>query len=147
MRARHGNLTCRTGTWSWYRTGGRQTGVRSGGFAEPRLGPAAAAKSERSKARCRFHGGKSTGPKTEAGRNCIAEAQHQRWPVYREKVQAGNARESGGGSEGMELSLGTSLHCDTVGWTTSRLQPRHCRPSNRLLRKGIAPWPGMGRGL
>src|ERR1700751_4681155 len=36
------------------------------------------------KARCRFHGGLSTGPKTEAGRAWIAEAQRRRWRVYRE---------------------------------------------------------------
>jgi hypothetical protein len=36
------------------------------------------------KARCRFHGGLSTGPKTEAGRARIAEAQRQRWRAYRE---------------------------------------------------------------
>jgi hypothetical protein len=36
------------------------------------------------KARCRFHGGLSTGPKTEAGRARIAEAQRRRWRAYRE---------------------------------------------------------------
>src|ERR1700730_14206054 len=39
---------------------------------------------ELGKARCRFHGGLSTGPKTEAGRARIAEAQRRRWRVYRE---------------------------------------------------------------
>jgi hypothetical protein len=39
------------------------------------------------KARCRFHGGLSTGPKTEAGRARIAEAQRRRWRAYREKRQ------------------------------------------------------------
>jgi hypothetical protein len=37
------------------------------------------------KARCRLHGGLSTGPKTEAGRARIAEAQRRRWRGYREK--------------------------------------------------------------
>jgi hypothetical protein len=40
------------------------------------------------KARCRFHGGKSTGPKTQAGRARIAEAQRLRWRAYRDRVQA-----------------------------------------------------------
>jgi hypothetical protein len=39
---------------------------------------------ELGKARCRFHGGLSTGPKTEAGRARIAEAQRRRWAAYRE---------------------------------------------------------------
>ena len=39
-------------------------------------------------ARCRFHGGKSTGPKTQAGRARIAEAQRLRWLAYRERVRA-----------------------------------------------------------
>jgi hypothetical protein len=38
--------------------------------------------------RCRFHGGKSTGPKTQAGRARIAEAQRLRWLAYRERVRA-----------------------------------------------------------
>ena len=37
------------------------------------------------KARCRFHGGLSTGPKSEAGRARIAEAQRRRWLAYRER--------------------------------------------------------------
>jgi hypothetical protein len=57
----------------------------AGDFAEPRLAPAAFARSaEPGKARCRFHGGKSTGPKTQAGRARIAEAQRLRWRHYRE---------------------------------------------------------------
>jgi hypothetical protein len=36
------------------------------------------------KARCGFHGGLSSGPKTEAGRTRIAEAQRRRWRAYRE---------------------------------------------------------------
>jgi hypothetical protein len=42
---------------------------------------------ELGKARCRFHGGLSTGPKTEAGRARIAEAQLRRWRDYREMRQ------------------------------------------------------------
>ena len=48
------------------------------------LGPAATG-AEPGKARCRFHGGKSTGPKTQAGRARIAEAQRHpvAWPIER----------------------------------------------------------------
>ncbi len=43
---------------------------------------------EPGKRRCRFHGGLSTGPKTDAGRARIAEAQRRRWQAYRELAQA-----------------------------------------------------------
>ena len=33
--------------------------------------------------RCKWHGGMSTGPKTAAGKACIAEAQRRRWSAYR----------------------------------------------------------------
>jgi hypothetical protein len=33
--------------------------------------------------RCRFHGGKSTGPRTPEGKQRIAESNHRRWQVYR----------------------------------------------------------------
>ncbi|WP_368041118.1 HGGxSTG domain-containing protein [Leisingera sp. ANG59] len=43
------------------------------------------------KARCRFHGGLSTGPKTQAGRNRIADAQRRRWAIRlgRQSVASG----------------------------------------------------------
>jgi len=41
--------------------------------------------SEPGKRRCKFHGGMSTGPKTEEGKARIAEAQRQRWASYRIK--------------------------------------------------------------
>jgi hypothetical protein len=47
------------------------------------------------KARCRFHGGLSTGPKTEAGRGRIAAAQRRRWRLTRP------LRLSGQGCRGM----------------------------------------------
>jgi hypothetical protein len=41
------------------------------------------------KARCRFHGGLSTGPKTQAGRARIAQMQRQRWAVgERSRIEA-----------------------------------------------------------
>lgn len=33
--------------------------------------------------RCKLHGGRSTGPKSEAGRQRIAEAQRRRWERWR----------------------------------------------------------------
>ncbi|MFZ2081300.1 MAG: HGGxSTG domain-containing protein [Xanthobacteraceae bacterium] len=52
--------------------------------AKTRAGGACMVRVEFGKARCRFHGGLSTGPKTEAGRARIAEAQRRRWRAYRE---------------------------------------------------------------
>ena len=37
---------------------------------------------EGGKRRCRFHGGKSTGPKTQEGRDRISAAQRKRWKKY-----------------------------------------------------------------
>ena len=54
--------------------------TRAGGCCQVRVEPG--------KTRCRFHGGKSTGPKTPAGRARIAEVQRQRWQRYRERVRA-----------------------------------------------------------
>src|SRR5215471_9744674 len=52
--------------------------------AKTRAGGTSMVRVEFGKARCRFHGGLSTGPKTEAGRARIAEAQRRRWCLYRE---------------------------------------------------------------
>jgi hypothetical protein len=48
-----------------------------------RAGDFCRVRAEPGKARCRFHGGFSTGPKTEAGRQRIAEAQRRRWRAFR----------------------------------------------------------------
>ena len=56
--------------------------------AKTRAGGCCQVRAEPSKARCRFHGGKSTGPKTQAGRARIAEAQRLRWRAYQERVRA-----------------------------------------------------------
>jgi hypothetical protein len=83
VRARHGVLLEEPGhdfvsdqTWPSRRRGRRlcSAKTRAGGCCEVRAEPG--------KARCRFHGGKSTGPKTEAGRARIAEAQRLRWRAY-----------------------------------------------------------------
>lgn len=53
--------------------------------AKTRAGGQCKVKVEPGKLRCRFHGGKSTGPKTEAGRARIAEAQRRRWQAFRDE--------------------------------------------------------------
>jgi len=47
--------------------------------AKTRKGTPCRNKSEPGKRRCKFHGGKSTGPRTPEGRARIAEAQRRRW--------------------------------------------------------------------
>ena len=37
--------------------------------------------------RCRWHGGLSSGPKTEAGKARIAAAQRRRWAIYRKSKE------------------------------------------------------------
>jgi hypothetical protein len=56
--------------------------------AKTRAGGGCQVRAEPGKARCRFHGGKSTGPKSQAGRARIAEVQRLRWLAYRERVRA-----------------------------------------------------------
>jgi hypothetical protein len=51
--------------------------------ARNRQGKPCAVRVEPGKARCRFHGGLSTGPKTAAGRARIAAAQRRRWSAFR----------------------------------------------------------------
>ncbi|MEQ3729365.1 MAG: HGGxSTG domain-containing protein [Tateyamaria sp.] len=41
--------------------------------------------SEPGRRRCKFHGGRSTGPRTAEGRARIAEAQRKRWQAWRVK--------------------------------------------------------------
>ena len=62
--------------------------------AKTRAGGRCLVRAELGKRRCRFHGGRSTGPKTEAGRSRIAEAQRRRWLAYREsKIASTNEAE------------------------------------------------------
>jgi len=51
--------------------------------AKTRKGTPCRNKSEPGKARCKFHGGMSTGPQTPEGRERIAEAQRRRWARWR----------------------------------------------------------------
>ncbi len=44
--------------------------------------------SEPGKQKCKFHGGKSTGPKTAEGRDRIAQAQRLRWAILRAQCQS-----------------------------------------------------------
>jgi DNA-binding XRE family transcriptional regulator len=52
--------------------------------AQTRKGQPCQMKSEAGRRRCKFHGGLSTGPKTQEGRERIADAQRRRWAMYRE---------------------------------------------------------------
>jgi hypothetical protein len=58
--------------------------------AKTRGGDVCKMRVEPGKRRCRFHGGKSTGPKTPEGRARIAEAQRLRWAAWR-AVKAGDS--------------------------------------------------------
>jgi hypothetical protein len=58
-----------------------QTSARCG--AMTRRGTACAAKPLAGKNRCKFHGGMSTGPRSEEGKARIADAQRRRWKLRR----------------------------------------------------------------
>jgi hypothetical protein len=60
--------------------------------AKTRAGGCCQVRTEPGKARCRFHGGRSTGPKTQASRARIAAAQRLRWRGYRVRVPASRLR-------------------------------------------------------
>jgi len=51
--------------------------------AKTHKGTLCKALSESGKRRCKFHGGRSTGPKTQAGRDAISRAQKSRWAEWR----------------------------------------------------------------
>ena len=51
--------------------------------AKTRKGTPCKALSEFGKRRCKFHGGRSTGPKTQAGRDAISRAQKACWAMWR----------------------------------------------------------------
>lgn len=57
--------------------------TRAGGFCK--------AKAVDGKKRCRMHGGLSTGPKTQAGRERISRAQKERWASVRIKERSNEA--------------------------------------------------------
>ena len=51
--------------------------------AQTRTGRPCRMPPEPGRTRCKFHGGKSTGPRTPEGRATIAEAQRKRWAAWR----------------------------------------------------------------
>ncbi|THD72579.1 hypothetical protein E7681_14215 [Thalassobius vesicularis] len=53
--------------------------------AKTRKGTECKVKPLQDHSRCRMHGGKSTGPKTQTGRSRIAEAQRKRWEKWRQE--------------------------------------------------------------
>nr|WP_277884151.1 HGGxSTG domain-containing protein [Paroceanicella profunda] len=61
----------------------RSTAEKCG--ASTRRGTPCRCKPEPGKARCRLHGGKSTGPTSPEGRERIAEFQRRRWEAHRAK--------------------------------------------------------------
>ena len=63
--------------------------VRCGALT--RKGTPCRALSEPGRRRCRFHGGRSTGPRTAEGKARIAEAQRRRWARWRAEREAGEA--------------------------------------------------------
>ncbi len=65
--------------------------------AQTRAGSKCRVRVEPGKRRCRFHGGKSTGPKTAAGRARIAEAQLRRWQRWREEKVRNVGKAAGAG--------------------------------------------------
>jgi hypothetical protein len=95
---------------------------RKGGLlcgAKTRAGGCCQVRSEPGKARCRFHGGKSTGPKTQAGRARIAAAQRLRWRTYRARGRMVNG-------SGLNYSECVILNCggreprwpDLISWSS-----------------------------
>lgn len=54
--------------------------------AKTRRGNPCRLKAEPGKLRCKFHGGKSTGPRTQEGRKRISEAQRRRWANFKREI-------------------------------------------------------------
>lgn len=79
--------------------------------AMTRKGQPCRMQSEPGRKRCKFHGGRSTGPRTLEGRARIAEAQRRRWVAYRTEKQAHTHNEQ---------SECPALHTET----TSGISPR-----------------------
>lgn len=80
--------------------------VRCG--ARTRKGAACRNKSEPGKTRCKFHGGKSTGPKTAKGKKRISLAQKKRWAEWRKEVCAKPDSENSVNEEISELTSSAS---------------------------------------
>lgn len=78
MRARSGALV-----FSAFMPKAKPAQTRCG--ARTRKGHPCRARPEPGRTRCRFHGGKSTGPRTPEGKARVAEAQRKRWAEWRQK--------------------------------------------------------------
>ncbi|RDW13113.1 helix-turn-helix domain-containing protein [Paracoccus thiocyanatus] len=79
--------------------------------ARNRKGAPCRCKSEPGKRRCKFHGGRSTGPKTPEGKARIAQAQRQRWDAWRRVQHLGEVqpRESADHGKGKTYFLVTDM--------------------------------------
>ncbi|MFL6824824.1 MAG: HGGxSTG domain-containing protein [Xanthobacteraceae bacterium] len=71
-----GTSLARSTPWRFAGSGGRDS-------ARTRQGRPCRMAVEPGKKRCKFHGGCSTGPRTEAGRARIAAVQRRRWEEFR----------------------------------------------------------------
>lgn len=67
----------------------REVKLRQVCGAKNRKGKPCRNMSEPERKRCRFHGGKSTGPRTEEGKARIAAAQRAKWASYRANKSLG----------------------------------------------------------
>ena len=87
-------------------------------------------RAEPGKARCRFHGGKSTGPKTEAGRNRIAEASANVGASIERRFK----RATHMGAKRARKVWSCRWEHRYIAWvTTSRRQPHHGRPVQSVV--------------
>jgi hypothetical protein len=114
--------------------------------ARNRQGKPCAVRVEPGKRRCRFHGGLSTGPKTAAGRERIAEAQRRRWRALSKPAKR---LLTPSGSVG-RLARALGMYRDKIGVTsdTKQVVPvlvYRGAPEKILARKaGNASPPGTG---
>ena len=82
LKVTNGQIECRAARAERAATAAQGEATRG---ATTRAGGTCQVRAEPGNARCRFHGGLSTGPKTVAGRARVAEAQRRRWRQYRER--------------------------------------------------------------
>ena len=91
--------------------------------AKTRAGGRCQVRAEPGRARCRFHGGKSTGPRTPAGRARISEAQRERWRVYRESVRPVDREDKAGSERQILAARNMSRYTVTPSQATLRKSP------------------------
>jgi len=105
--------------------------------ARTRLGRPCRALSEPGKKRCKFHGGKSTGPKTEAGRQRIAEAQRRRWAAYRAEKSQGQIQLRGFAKRELQATL-TQLIAISLCWQSCLSTQRTRKPLGNLFPRTLS---------